>query len=54
MAAILDLPEVRARLTRWSVAAYERLTELGAVSRRAELIRGLIVEKMPNLLSTNF
>ena len=47
MAAILDLPEVRARVTRWTVADYERLTELGAVSRRAELIRGLIVEKMP-------
>ena len=46
MVAILDLPEVRARVTRWSVADYERLTELGAVSRRAELIRGLIVEKM--------
>ena len=45
MAAILDLPEVRERVTRWSVADYERLTELGAVSRRAELIRGLIVEK---------
>lgn len=54
MAAILDLPEVRARVTRWSVADYERLTELGAVSRRAELIRGLIVEKMSKSPLHNF
>ena len=47
MAAILDLPEVGARVLRWSVADYERLAELGVVPRRAELIRGLIVEKMP-------
>ena len=46
MATLLDLPEVRARVTRWTVADYERLIELGAVSRRAELLRGLIVEKM--------
>ena len=54
MAAILDLPEVRARVTRWSVADYERLTELGAVSRRAELLRGLIVEKMSKSPLHNF
>ena len=47
MAAILDLPEVRERVTRWTVEDYEHLTELGVVSRRAELLRGLIVEKMP-------
>ncbi len=54
MAAILDLPEVRARVTRWTVGDYERLTELGAVSRRAELIRGLIVEKMSKSPLHNF
>jgi Uma2 family endonuclease len=47
MAAILDLPEVRARVGRWSVADYERLAELGVIPRRVELIRGIIVEKMP-------
>jgi Uma2 family endonuclease len=47
MAAILDLPEVRARLSRWSVEAYEALDEMGVLDRRAELIRGLIVQKMP-------
>ena len=46
MAAILDLPEVRARVTRWSVEDYEHLTDLGVLPRRAELLRGLIVEKM--------
>ncbi len=45
MSAILDLPEVRARVGRWSVADYERLVELGLVPRRAELIRGIIFEK---------
>lgn len=54
MAAILDLPEVRARVTRWTVADYERLAELGAVPRRAELLRGLIVEKMPKSPLHNF
>lgn len=54
MAALLDLPEVRERVTRWSVEDYERLTELGVVSRRAELIRGLIVEKMSKSPLHNF
>lgn len=54
MTAILDLPEVRERVTRWSVEDYERLTELGVVSRRAELIRGFIVEKMPKSPLHNF
>ncbi len=45
MAAILNLPEVK--VLRWSVADYERAADLGVIPRRAELIRGLIVEKMP-------
>ena len=47
MSAILDLPEVRARVFHLSVATYEALTETGALGKRAELIRGVIVEKTP-------
>ena len=47
MAAILDLPEVRERMLRVSVEDYERMVEAGFYPRRAELIRGLVVEKMP-------
>ena len=46
MATILDLPEMRARVHRWTVAEYEKL-EGEAAFRRCELIRGMIVEKMP-------
>lgn len=45
MSAILDLPEIRARVHRWTVADYEKLGEDPAF-RRSELIRGIIVEKM--------
>jgi len=45
MSAILDLPEVRARVSRLSVEAYEVLTEKGLLDKREELIRGLIVRK---------
>ena len=47
MSAILDLPEVRARLSLLSVEAYEALAEMGALEKSAELIRGIIVKKMP-------
>ena len=47
MTAILELPEVRARVGLLTVKAYEMLAEAGAVKRNAELIRGIIVEKMP-------
>ena len=47
MPAILELPEVRARVGLLSVEAYEMLAEAGAVKRNAELIRGVIVEKTP-------
>jgi Uma2 family endonuclease len=46
MSALLDLPEARQRVKRWSVKEYERLTELGAFRKNVELIRGIIVEKM--------
>ena len=47
MAALIDLPEVRARLSRLSVKAYEALDAMGALDKQAELIRGMIVKKMP-------
>jgi Uma2 family endonuclease len=47
MAAILDLPEVRARVSPLSVDAYEALDAMGVLDKRAELIRGMIVQKMP-------
>ena len=45
--AILDLPEVRVRLRRWSVAEYVALTEDQPAFRHFELVRGFIVEKVP-------
>lgn len=45
MSAILDLPEMRARVHRWTVAEYEKLGDDPAF-RRSELIRGIIVEKL--------
>ena len=47
MSAILDLPEMRDRVARWSVDAYEQLGELGVLGKDVELIRGVIVRKMP-------
>ena len=46
LAAILDLPEVRAHLSPLSVEACEALVEKGFLDRRTELIRGIIVKKM--------
>ena len=45
MDTILDLPEMRARVRRWSVPEYEKLGDDPAF-RRTELIRGIIVNKM--------
>ena len=45
MGAILDLPEMRERVRRWTVAEYEKLGDNPAF-RRTELIRGIIVNKM--------
>ena len=47
MSAILDLPEVRSRLFPLSVEVYDLLAETGVLGKRAELIRGWIVQKMP-------
>ena len=47
MSAILDLPEMRERVRRWTVAEYRKLTEDEPAFQRSVLIRGLIIEKMP-------
>ncbi len=51
MSSILELPEARARAVRWSVEDYEQygewLADHGVLPKRAELIRGIIIEKMP-------
>lgn len=50
MSSILELPEARARAVRWSVEDYEQygewLADQGVLPKRAELIRGIIIEKM--------
>jgi Uma2 family endonuclease len=46
MAALLELAEVRERLSRLSVEEYHRLDEFNEHGRRTELIRGFIIEKM--------
>src|SRR5437899_12108813 len=46
MAAILEIPEVRQRVSPLSVEEYHRLSEFNENGRRTELIRGIIIEKM--------
>jgi len=43
---MLDIPEVRARISALSVADYHHLPELNENGRRTELIRGIVIEKM--------
>jgi Uma2 family endonuclease len=45
MAAILELPEVRRRVSPLSVEEYHRLGEFNENGRRTELIRGIVIEK---------
>src|SRR6266704_872312 len=45
MPPILEIPEVRQRLSRLSVEEYHRLDEFNENGRRTELIRGLVIEK---------
>jgi Uma2 family endonuclease len=47
MAAILEIPEVRQRVSPLSVEEYHRLDEFNEHGRRTELIRGIILEKGP-------
>ena len=46
MSEILEIPEVRRRISRLSVPEYHLLDECNENGRRTELIRGLIIEKM--------
>src|SRR5229473_5092934 len=46
MAAILEIPEVRQRISQLSVAEYHQLGEFNQNGRRTELIRGFLIEKM--------
>ena len=46
MSAILEIPEVRQRVSRLSVEEYHRLDEFNHNGRRTELIRGILIEKM--------
>jgi Uma2 family endonuclease len=46
MAAILDDPEVRRRVSPLSVDEYHRLDERNENGRRTELVRGIVIEKM--------
>jgi Uma2 family endonuclease len=46
MSAILELPEVRRRVSPLSVQDYHHLGEFNEHGRRTELIRGIVIEKM--------
>src|SRR5580698_591189 len=46
MTTILELPEVRRRVSRLTVEEYHRLDEFNENGKRTELIRGLVIEKM--------
>ena len=46
MPAILELPEVRERVSTLTVDEYHRLDEFNEHGRRTELIRGIVIEKM--------
>ncbi len=46
MPAILEIPEVRQRVSPLSVEDYHRLGEFNENGRRTELIRGIIIQKM--------
>jgi Uma2 family endonuclease len=46
MSTILDITEVRGRVSRLSVEEYHRLDEFNENGRRTELIRGIVIEKM--------
>jgi len=46
MTAILELPEVRRRVSPLSVEEYHRLDEFNENGKRTELIRGIVIEKM--------
>jgi len=48
-ADILEIPDVRRRVSPLSVEEYHRLGEFNENGRRTELIRGIIIEKMSKI-----
>lgn len=46
MTAILEIPEVRRRISPLTVEDYHRLDEFNERGRRTELFRGILIEKM--------
>src|SRR5213594_382702 len=46
MSPILEIPEVRQRISPLSVEEYHRLGEFNEHGRRTELVRGIVIEKM--------
>ena len=44
---MLEIPEVRARVSPVAVAQYHQFPEFNENGRRTELIRGVVIEKMP-------
>jgi Uma2 family endonuclease len=46
MTPLLDLPDVRERVHRLSVADYHRLGEMGVIAEDVELLRGILVNKV--------
>jgi len=46
MSAILEIPEVRQRVSPLSVEEYHRLDEFNEKGNRTELIRGILIEKL--------
>jgi Uma2 family endonuclease len=47
MTALLELPGVRERVQGLSVEGYHRLGELGILGHNVELLRGIVITKMP-------
>lgn len=47
MSAILELPEARPLVAHLSVEGFHRSGELGIYGKRAELLRGIVFEKLP-------
>jgi len=47
MTALLELPAFRQRVHSLSIEGYHRLGELGMLSEDVELLRGIVVTKMP-------
>lgn len=47
MSAILDLPSIKSRTHLISIREYHALGEMGFLSKRTELIEGVVIQKIP-------